>query len=72
VGDIAAGLTKYTTYCAGCHTSNVKANVLSVTKATTVAALDAAIAKVGSMGSLANTLTMQDKLDITAYITSAR
>jgi hypothetical protein len=45
---------------------------MNVTKATTVTALDAAIAKVGSMGGLANTLTMQDKLDITAYITSAK
>jgi len=71
VGDPVAGLAAYTTACAGCHTANVKANVLNVTKATTVSALDSAISKVGSMSSLSS-LSAKQKLDITAYIASAK
>jgi hypothetical protein len=45
---------------------------MNVTKATTASALDAAIAKVGSMSYLGTTLTTQNKLDIAAYINSAK
>ena len=72
MGDVAAGLAKYTTNCAGCHTANVKANVLKVTNASTVAGLNAAIAKVGSMSFLGTALNAQDKLDVAAYINSAK
>ena len=72
MGDPATGQAAYSTYCAGCHTANVAANVMNVTKATTVAALDAANAKVGSMSFLSSTLSAQQKLDITAYIASAK
>jgi mono/diheme cytochrome c family protein len=72
VGDIAAGMARYTTYCAGCHTANVKANVLNVTNASTLAGLNASIANVGTMSFLGTALTAQDKLDIAAYINSAK
>ena len=71
-GNVASGQTLYGTYCAGCHTPTVANNVMNVTKATTASALDAAIAKVGSMSYLGTTLTMQNKLDIAAYINSAK
>jgi hypothetical protein len=45
---------------------------MNVANATSVAALDAAIAKVGSMGFLSAALSAQQKLDIAAYISSAK
>lgn len=45
---------------------------MSVAKASTVSALNAAIAKVGSMQSLGSALSAQDKLDLAAYIASAK
>ena len=45
---------------------------MSVTKASTVSGLDASIAKVGSMRSLSSALSAQDKLDLAAYIASAK
>ncbi|WP_298825328.1 hypothetical protein [uncultured Piscinibacter sp.] len=69
MGDPAAGLTAYGTYCAGCHGANPANNQLKVAGATTVPALDSAIAQVGSMGWLSS-LTTQQKLDITSYIAS--
>jgi mono/diheme cytochrome c family protein len=72
VGDPVAGQTAYNASCSGCHTANVAANVMNVTKATTVSALDSANAKVGAMSFLATTLTAKQKLDITAYIASAK
>ncbi len=71
MGSIADGLAAYTTYCSGCHTANVKNNVMKVANATSVALLDSAIAKVGSMNSLSS-LTAQQKLDIVTYINSAK
>jgi hypothetical protein len=49
----------------------VKSNVMKVANASTVAALQSAINGVGSMNSL-NSLTAQQKLDIAAYIASAK
>jgi mono/diheme cytochrome c family protein len=72
VGDIATGLVRYTANCASCHTANVKNNVLNVTNASTVTGLNAAIAKVNAMSFLGTVLTAQDKLDIAAYINSAK
>jgi mono/diheme cytochrome c family protein len=72
VGDIATGLARYTTYCAGCHTANVMANVLNVTNASTLTGLNASIVNVGSMSFLGTALTAQDRLDISAYINSAK
>ena len=72
MGDIATGLARYTTYCAGCHTANVKNNVMSVTKASTLTGLNASIVSVGTMSFLNTALTAQDKLDIAAYINSAK
>jgi hypothetical protein len=46
--------------------------VMSVTKAATVNGLNAAIVKVGSMNGLDGVLTTQDRLDLAAYITSAK
>jgi mono/diheme cytochrome c family protein len=69
---VAAGATVYANYCAGCHTATVKNNVLNVAAATTSAAIDAAIAKVGSMNSLSAALNAQNKLDLAAYIVSAK
>jgi mono/diheme cytochrome c family protein len=65
-------MMRYVNNCAGCHTTNVKNNVLNVTKAATVSGLNAAVANVGSMNYLSGVLTAQDKLDLAAYITSAR
>jgi mono/diheme cytochrome c family protein len=70
VPDLVNGLAKYTVNCSGCHTADVKANVLNVTKASTVSSLDAAIAKVGAMRNIA--LSAQEKLDLSAYINSAK
>ena len=69
---MVAGLAKYSTYCAGCHTANVKNNVFNVTNASTVGGLEAALASIGAMKGLASALTAQDRLDIAAYISSAR
>lgn len=66
--DAAAGATKYAASCASCHGADPKANRLNVLKATSVAALDAAIAGVGAMRNLAGTLSAKDKLDIVAFI----
>jgi hypothetical protein len=46
--------------------------VLNVTAAATVNGLNSAIAKVGSMSFLGTALTTKDKLDLSAYIASAR
>ena len=72
MGDIATGLARYTMYCAGCHTATVKNNVLNVTKASTVTGLNAAITSVGAMSFLNTALTAQEKLDLAAYINSAK
>jgi cytochrome c553 len=50
----------------------VKANVLRVANASTLAALEASLQNVGSMRSLATTMSAQDKLDVAAYINSAK
>jgi len=50
----------------------VKNNVLNVTKASTVTGLNSAIASVGTMSFLNTALTAQDKLDLAAYINSAK
>lgn len=72
VGSVSAGSTKYANLCAGCHTSVVRTNVLNVTKASTVGALNAAITKVGTMRSLDASMSAQDRLDVAAYISSAK
>jgi len=72
VGNVAAGLAKYTALCASCHTDNVRRNVLNVAAATDVARLNAALAGIGSMTFLRAGMSTQDKLDVVAYILSAR
>jgi hypothetical protein len=72
IGNITAGLAKYGTYCANCHTDNVRRNTLNVATANDVARLNAALAGIGSMTFLDPVLSAQDRLDIVAYILSAR
>ncbi|WP_372528315.1 hypothetical protein [Piscinibacter sp.] len=48
------------------------ANVLNVTNASTLTGLNASIVNVGSMSFLGTALTAQDRLDISAYINSAK
>ena len=71
-GNVAAGQAKYTALCASCHTDNVRRNVLNVAAANDVARLDAALAGIGSMTFLRAGMSTQDKLDVVAYILSAR
>jgi mono/diheme cytochrome c family protein len=72
VGNVTAGLAKYTALCASCHTDSVRRNVLNVAAANSVARLDAALAGIGSMTFLQAGMSTQDKLDVVAYILSAR
>jgi mono/diheme cytochrome c family protein len=72
VGDIAAGQAKYLNLCARCHTADVKRNALNVTGASTVNGLNAALRGVGSMRFLEAQMSAQDRLDVSAYISSAR
>lgn len=72
IGKVAAGLAKYGTYCANCHTDNVRRNVFNVAAANDVARLNAALAGIGSMTFLDPVLSAQDRLDIVAYVLSAR
>lgn len=71
-GNVAAGQARYTALCASCHTDNVRRNVFNVAAANDVARLDAAIAGIGSMTFLRAGMSAQDKLDVVAYILSAR
>ena len=68
--DIEAGRRTFESVCAACHGPDANANLLRVKNATTVARLDAAISGVGSMRSLATSMSAQDKLDIAAYLAS--
>jgi mono/diheme cytochrome c family protein len=72
VGDIAAGQSKYVSLCARCHTADVRRNALNVTGASTVNGLNAALRGVGSMRFLEAQMSAQDRLDVSAYISSAR
>lgn len=72
VGDATAGLAKYTNFCASCHTDNVRRNVLNVTGASTLNGLNAANSSVGVMRFLGTAMSAQDKLDVVAYINSAK
>jgi cytochrome c553 len=65
-------LAKYGNFCASCHTANVGRNVLNVTRASTLNGLNAAISGVGVMRSLGSAMSAQDKLDVSAYINSAK
>lgn len=72
VGNAVVGLARYTALCADCHTANVRSNVFNVAAANNVARLDAALAGIGSMTFLDPVLSAQDRLDIAAYVLSAR
>jgi cytochrome c len=50
----------------------VRRNALNVTRASTLNGLNAAISGVSAMRSLGPALSAQDKLDIAAYINSAK
>jgi len=71
-GSVAAGQARYMALCASCHTDNVRRNVFNVAAANDVARLDAALAGIGSMNFLRAGMSAQDKLDVVAYILSAR
>jgi cytochrome c553 len=58
--------------CADCHTANVKRNVLNVTRASTLNGLNAALSGVSAMRFLGSGMSAQDKLDVSAYINSAK
>jgi mono/diheme cytochrome c family protein len=70
-GDIAAGQAKYGTICFACHTTNVAANVMSITKAATLTGITAAMKKSAHSGFSAS-LTNADLLNLSAYINSAK
>lgn len=72
VGKVADGRAKYETYCANCHTSNVRNNEFNVAVSSDVVRLNAALAGIGSMTFLDPVLSAQDRLDIAAYVLSAR
>ena len=72
LGRVAAGLAKYGTYCANCHTDNVRRNEFNVVVGSDVVRLNAALAGIGSMTFLDPVLSVQDRLDIAAYVLSAR
>lgn len=72
VGKVADGLAKYGTYCANCHTAVVRRNEFNVAVGSDVVRLNAALTRIGSMTFLDPVLSVQDRLDIAAYILSAR
>ena len=72
IGNVGAGLAKYGTYCANCHTDNVRRNEFNVVVGSDVARLNAALAGIGSMTFLDPVLSAQDRLDLVAYVLSAQ
>ncbi len=67
-GNVAAGLALYSGKCAGCHgTSKASASA-----ARTATGLAAVMQSVGSHSGVGPTLSVQDRLDLAAYIASAK
>jgi mono/diheme cytochrome c family protein len=62
------GAALYASNCASCHGADPKANQLKVMNATSVAALDSAIARVRAMSGLTG-LTPEQKAAIVSFIT---
>ena len=68
VGNVAAGLTKYTASCSGCHGQSKASD----SKVNTAAKLASVMNSVGSHSGVRGTLTEQDRLDIAAYVASPK